>query len=650
MPRIHFVSILVVVMLAGCSAGRDVSPPSPPSGWAHYGGDEGGSRYSAATQIHKGNVGKLKLAWMYRTGEDVKGRYSRYKAFEATPILVDGMLYFATPSNRVIALDAESGRQRWSHDPRVPVSHFSEYTSRGVAAWSDREARPDAPCASRIFAATIDARLIALDGRTGTPCADFGDGGIVDLKTGVGKVEFGDYQVSSAPVVLHDQVIVGSAIGDNRGVELERGVVRAFGARTGVLRWAWDPIPRDPNDPARATWKGDSADRTGAANAWAPLSVDAQRDLVFVPTSCPSPDFYGGERLGDNRYANSVVALRGSTGEVVWYFQVVHHDLWDYDVPAQPVLTTVKRDGKEVPAVVQATKMGHLFVLHRETGQPLFPVEERPVPRTDVPGEETSPAQPFPLLPRPLVPQHLTADDAWGLTPWDRGACREQMAPLRSEGIFTPPSLEGTIVFPGFLGGTNWGSIAVDPARGLALVNSSRLAFLVRLVPRDRFNEDELEKGDSEATPQRGTPYGMVRKVLLSPLGLPCNPPPWGTLAGVDLNSGEVRWEVPLGTVRDLAPVPLPIRWGTPNLGGPLVTASGLIFIGGTMDDYLRAFDVESGEELWKGRLPAGGQATPMTYQLGENGRQYVVIAAGGHGKIGTKLGDYVLAFALPDE
>ena len=636
----------VALLSAACHRHVEVAQGGPVGDWPAYGRDAGGSRHSPLTQITRENVSRLAVAWTYHHGDVSDGtRSTRKTSFQATPILADGTLYVCTPFGRVIALDPETGRERWTFDPRIDlwVSYANDLVCRGVSTWVDPASRR-----RTIFLGTLDARLIALDAATGTPRQEFGRDGQVDLSRGVGFTMPGEYHVTSPPLVLHDVLVVGSAINDNQRVDAPRGVVRAFDARTGALRWSWDPVPAHPADPARATWAGESASRTGAGNAWSILAGDAERDLVFVPTGSASPDFYGGERRGQNHYANSVVALRAATGAFVWHFQVVHHDLWDYDVPAQPVLVTVRRDGADVPAVAQATKMGHLFVLHRETGVPLFPVEERPVPQTTVPGEETWPTQPFPTRPPPLVPQRLTADDAWGLTFWDRGRCRDAMRRLRSEGIFTPPSLEGTIIFPGNAGGTNWGSVAWDAGRGLLLVNTSRVAHVVTLIPRERYSAARAARRDAEYGRQAGTPYAMRREPLLSPLGIPCNAPPWGTLAAVDLATGAVRWEVPLGTTRDLSPLPVGARWGTPNMGGPITTASGLVFIGAAMDHYLRAFDVETGAELWKGRRPAGGQATPMTYRLREGGKQFVVIAAGGHSRLGTKLGDAVVAFALP--
>jgi len=652
-----FVTLVAAVWLVRAGLrGPDIvlSTDGPLAGWPAYGGDAQGTRYSPLTQITRDNVKHLEVAWVHRTGDVSDGsRYSRRSSFEATPILFDGTLYVSTPFSRVIALDPETGAERWSYDPRIDLDEgYSEsLVSRGVEAWIDPRGREGEACERRIFFATLDARLLALDARSGRPCQGFGDHGEVDLKAGVGAVEVGEYEVTSPPVAVGDVVVVGSAQGDNRRVEVERGDVRGFDARSGELRWTFQPVPRAPDRPGWDAWQPEQAPRVGAGNAWAPLASDPERDLLFVPTGSAAPDFYGGERLGSNIFANSVVALRASTGEIVWHFQLVHHDLWDYDIASQPTVTTIRRDGQEIPAVIQATKMGHIFILHRDTGEPLFPVEERPVPISSVDGEQSWPTQPFPVLPPPLMPEVMTPDSAWGLTPWDRGKCRERMKGLTYEGIFTPPSLGGTLEYPSMIGGANWGGVAVDPERRLLIVNLNRFASWVRLIPRAEYDQAR-RAADSEGdfTAQHGTPYGMNRDgALVSPWDIPCTPPPWGKLVGIDLDQGSVRWDVPLGTIRDIAPVPMPIQWGTPNLGGPIVTAAGLVFIGAAMDDFLRAFDIETGEELWKGRLPAGGQATPMTYRISPDGRQYVVIAAGGHAGLETTLGDYLVAFALPE-
>jgi quinoprotein glucose dehydrogenase len=621
--------------------------------WPAYGRDAGGARYSPLSQINRGNVGRLKPAWTYRTGaEEVKAASSNNAAFEATPILVDGLLYLTTPYNRVIALDPATGRERWTYDPQVPLDRrYSELTSRGVSAWpaADDKRTNKIKAARRIFLATIDARLIALDAATGKPVSGFGENGQVDLTREVRVFDRGDYQVTSPPAVIGGLVVVGSSIGDNRGVVLERGVVRAYEALTGKLHWSWDPIPKDERDPARKTWAGESATKTGAANAWSIISADPDRDLVFVPTGSPSPDFYGGERKGDNRYANSVVALKASTGKVVWHFQVVHHDLWDYDVPSQPMLINLRRNGREIPAVAVGTKMGLIFVLDRRNGKPVFPVEERPVPQTTIPGEETSPTQPFPKLPRPLVPHRLKPEDVWGLNDKDRDWCRERVASLRNEGIYTPPSLEGTLAIPGNGGGMNWSGMSFDPARNLLFTNTNHLPFVVKLIPRDEYNEmretSALNRFKGEFGRQTGTPYAMYRERLFAPSGVPCFAPPWGRLTAVDLTTGEIRWERPFGEVPQLAPSGKAAGFGSFNLGGSMVTAGGLVFIAAAMDEKLRAFDVETGKMLWEGQLPASAQAAPMTYAAG--GKQFVVICAGGHGRIGTKRGDYVVAFEL---
>jgi len=631
--------------------------PAAPVGaaddWPFYGGDAGGMRWSALDQIDRSNVARLAQAWSIRTGDlDVEPPPPAHMAFQATPILVDDLLVLPTPLGRVLALDPETGAERWRFDATARTREVPEFTARGVAGWTDAQAPAGAACRRRIFATTIESRLFAIDAATGRVCPGFGREGEVDLREGVGTLHPWDYTISSPPTLVGDLVIVGSAMSDNQRVDMPKGIVRAYDARSGALRWAWDPIPRSADDPAHAEWRSEQAARVGAANAWSILSADPARDLVFVPTSSPSPDYFGGERLGSNRYANSVVALRASTGRVVWSFQTVHHDLWDYDVPAQPVLTSLRREGRDIPVVVQATKMGQLFVLDRETGAPLFPIEERAVPASDVPGEQAWPTQPFPTAPPPLVPQALSPEQAWGLTPWDRGRCRERIARLRNEGIFTPPSLRGTLMIPGNAGGSNWGSVAIDPTRRLVLLNVTNLAFEVRLIPRAEFEQAKAIGrgllGLREFAPQTGTPYGLLREPLLSPLSLPCNPPPWGSFAAVSLDEGRVVWKVPLGSVPDQLRVPLPVTIGLPNLGGPIATAGGLAFISASMDGTLRAFDVDTGAELWSDRLPAGGNATPMTYR-GPSGRQFVLIAAGGHGKLGTRRGDWVVAYALED-
>ena len=638
---------LLLLHGSGCSDEVSPRPGGLAAGWPVYGGDPGGARYSPLDEIRPENVGRLALAWEYHTGDlpdDLPGR--RNHAFQATPILIERTLYFCTPRSRVVALDAETGAERWSFDPRVDLAVFN-LACRGVAGWRDEALTEGTPCAQRIFAATADARLLALDAATGAPCAGFGEGGEVDFSREIPFLRPGEYGITSPPVVLRDVVVVGSSVAENRRTDMPGGEVQAFDARTGARRWRWDPIPRDAADPARPSWENGSAERTGAANVWSLASADPGRDLVFLPTSSPSPDFFGGERLGDNRWADSLVALRGATGELVWAFQIVHHDLWDYDLASQPVLLDFPTPAGDVPAVAQATKHGSLFFLHRETGEPLVRVHERGVPQSDVPGERTSPTQPFPEWPPPLAPQRLRAEDAWGLTPWDRARCRERIGAMRSEGVFTPPSFEGSVVFPGTAGRSNWGSVAWDPERKLLIANTSRVANTLRLL---NAGDPEPERDGQHViftAPQAGTPYRAVFGVLLSPWGIPCNAPPWGALAALDLAARRVRWEVPLGTTRDLAPLGIAIGWGVPNMGGPIATAGGLVFVAAALDDYLRAFDIETGEELWAGRLPAGGQATPMTFRLEPGGRQLVVLAAGGHGSMRTRRGDSLVAFAL---
>ncbi len=631
-------------------------PARPPVEWPAYGGDQAGSRFSPLTDITPTNVSTLRVAWRYSTGEAALGETPRPTSLEATPIVVEGTLFFSTPLGRIIALNPETGAERWVYDAKVGRQHeFGDWNSRGVSTWLDSKAAPGEPCRRRVIAATVDARLIALDGATGKLCLRFGAKGIVDLRPGLRNApfEFEEYEQTSPPAVVNDVIVVGSGVADNSRIHAASGEVRGFDARTGRLLWTWDPIPQDPRDPAYSSWEGPVAHRTGAANAWSVIAADPERDLVVVPTSSASPDYYGGRRLGQNRYANSVVALRGSTGKLVWSFQTVHHDLWDYDNASPPALVTLTKEGRSRPAVLQATKTGMLFVLDRETGAPLWPVEERPVPASEVPGEWAWPTQPFSTV-EPLSPHRIAPDQLlWGPSDADRAFCRNRLGGLRNAGIFTPPSLTGSVVIPSNVGGAHWGGLVFDPTRQLAIVPINRLATAVRLIPREqakavREREDGTRIGP-EYTDMHGTPYVMRREIVLSPSGFPCTPPPFGELVAVSLATGRVAWRVPLGALpsRGAGSEAPPAAWGSPNLGGPIATASGLVFIGAAIDHFVRAFDAGSGRELWKGALPAGGKATPMTYRARPGGPQFVVIAAGGSGGPWGK-GDELVAFSLP--
>ena len=603
------------------------------SDWPAYGGDAGGSRYSPLEQIQRGNVGRLEVAWTFRTGElGQNARAADDMTFETTPIHFEGRLYVTTGYNEVIALDPVSGETLWRFDPEVDrAESYSEVTNRGVSVWIDESSRPGDPCASRIFTGTIDGRLIALDAATGRTCSSFGDDGEVALwrLAGIDPDEVGDYQVTSAPAVARGHVIVGPSIGDNFNVDTGDGSVRAFDARTGELTWTWSPLGER------------EAGRVGAANAWSTMSVDAERGLVFVPTGSASPDFFGGLRPGDDHWANSVVALDAASGRLVWGFQTIHHDLFDYDLAAQPTLATVTRDGVATPVVIQPTKTGLLFVLDRDDGKPLFGVEERSAPASDIPGDEAWPTQPFPVAPAPLIGD-AGVDPArpWGPTPEHVAECARLARGFRYEGVFTPPSFSGSLMYPGNGAGTNWGGAAVDRVRELLLIPTSRFGTLVRLIDADAVADSARQMrqtgDDGEIGRQRGAPYAMLRRTWVIGV-VPCTPPPFGVLTALDLRTGEVRWEVPLGETET----------GLPSAGGPIVTAGDLVFIAGTPDQRIRAYDVETGDVLWRAELPRAALSTPMTY-LGADGRQYVVVAAGGHGKWGLEMGDYVVAFALP--
>jgi len=615
--------------------------------WPYVGGDAGGQRWSPLADIRRDNVQHLKPAWTYRHGDFSKGdAHLGPTAFQATPLLVDGRLFFCTPYNRVVALDPASGRQLWRFDPKVNLEGVYSPVCRGVSYWRDARAVPGAACAERIYTGTVDARLIAIDARTGRRCEGFGRRGEIDLRQGLGSVQPAEYYMTSPPQVIRDRVITGAFVKDGQRTTAPGGALRAFDARTGELSWVWDPVPPGMKPVTAERLKAGITLTPGTPNVWALMSADPELGLVYAPTGNAAPDHYGGaERQGLDYYAASIVALDAETGALRWRFQTVHHDLWDYDVAAQPVLFTQRVGGKEIPALVAATKLGFVFVLDRRTGQPLFPVEERPVPQSTLPGEHSAPTQPFPVKPAPLHPLTLKREDLWGLSFWDRGRCQKAFDALDYQGVFTPPSLKGTLQYPGLGGGINWGSVSVDPQRNRLVVNLQAAPFVIRAVPRKDYRGSSDVNDLVGLHPQQGTPWVTVREPFLSPLKTPCVPPPWGRLVALDLNSGDKLWERTLGNLHGMAPFGEHFDTGTPNSGGSLQTGGGLVFIAATMDKYLRAFDADSGTELWRHELPYAAHATPMTYRAG--GRQYLVIGAGGHGALGTETGDAIVAFTL---
>jgi quinoprotein glucose dehydrogenase len=623
-------------------------PPSeqsvPPEQWLAYGRTQGGSHYSPLDQITSQNVGNLVEAWHYQTGDIRDPEVDPVETtYEVTPTMVDGLLYVCTPHHIAIALDPETGEEVWRYQADVGTDQTRQHqTCRGLTHYTVASVVEDAECSARILLPTSDARLIALDAKQGTPCPSFGIDGSIDLSANMPHFYAGSYYSTSPPVVARGLIVIGGAVNDNVSTTEPSGVIRAYDAGTGELVWNFDTGNPDQTEPLAdgETYVENSP------NAWSILSVDEELGFLYAPIGNAPPDQFGGNRTAETeRFSSSVTALNLETGEVRWVFQTVHHDIWDMDVPSQPQLVDLQQNGETVPALVQATKQGDIYVLDRRTGEPILPVTEEPVPQGAVEGDYTEPTQPSSAL--TFKPDPLQERDMWGATMLDQLYCRIWFRSLEYEGRYTPPSTSGTIVYPGNFGTFNWGGVAVDPVRQAVIANPVYLAFIVTLIPREDDTTNYVSEGEPGFNENYGAPYAAKMRPMWSPIGLPCQAPPWGYVAAADLNTGDVVWKHRNGTTRDLWPLPIGFEMGVPAIGGPIVTAGGVAFHSGTLDYYARAFDVTTGEELWRQRLPAGGQATPMTFE-GEDGRQYVVVVAGGHGSTGTKAGDSVIAYALP--
>ncbi|WP_252151588.1 glucose/quinate/shikimate family membrane-bound PQQ-dependent dehydrogenase [Acinetobacter terrestris] len=633
--------------------------------WPAYGRTQSGLRYSPLAQINDQNVKSLQIAWEYRTGESKTENDPGEATNQVTPIKVGDNVYLCTTHQRLVALDPATGKEKWNFDPKLKVDNtFQHLTCRGVSYYNvnnivgfetslQNKKSSSAICPRKVILPVNDGRLVAINADNGQRCTDFGKNGEVDLQKDMPFPYPGGYNPTSPPVVTGTTIIIGGSTTDNYSTEEPSGVIRGYDVNTGELLWVFDTGAEDPNlIPAPGQKYVQNS-----PNAWAPLAYDAKLDIVYVPTGVGTPDVWGGHRTElDERYANSMLALNASTGKLIWNFQTTHHDLWDMDVPSQPSLADIKdKSGKIVPAIYVLTKTGNVFVLDRRTGEAIVPITEKPVPQTvkrgpQTKGERYSATQPFSDF--DMAPKEkLTDKQMWGATMFDQLLCRISFKKLNYEGIYTPPSENGTLVFPGNLGVFEWGGMSVNPDRQIAVMNPIGLPFVSRLIPADPNRKQTAKGAGTEAgiQPMYGVPYGLEISTFLSPLGLPCKQPAWGYVAGVDLNTYQVAWKRRIGTIRDSMSIPLPpFKMGVPMLGGSISTAGNVMFIGATQDNYIRAFNVTNGDQLWEGRLPAGGQATPMTYEI--NGKQYIVIMAGGHGSFGTKMGDYLVAYALPDQ
>lgn len=616
----------------------------PAGEWHFYGRTPFGQRYSPLDQITPDNVAKLQPAWTYRTG-DVKGPDDIGETtYQVTPLKIGNALFICTPHNFAIAIDAASGKEKWRYDPKIKLDNNRQHqTCRGVSYYADAKIAAGQPCAQRVYLPTSDARLIALDATNGQLCPSFAEGGTLNLMANMPYPKSGYYYSTSAPLIVAGKIIVGGAVNDNYSTEEPSGVIRAFDVDTGALLWNWDSGNPDVTTPLPAgqTYTHNSP------NMWSTASADEKLGLLYVPLGNQTPDQLGmGRSANVEKFSSAIAALDLNTGQLRWVRQTVHHDLWDMDVPAQPSLVDITTANGIVPALVGPTKQGDLYVLDRRTGEPIIPVKDVPAPGGAIEGDHASPTQPASDL--SFNPKPLTGADMWGITLFDQLACRIELKKLRYEGRYTPPSLQGSLVYPGNFGVFNWGGVAVDPVRQVMFGMPTYLAFTSKLIPR----ADVPPPGDTKGSEQglnrnEGAPYAVVMGPFLSPLGIPCQAPPWGYVAGVDLKTGNIAYKHRNGTVYDMTPLPLPLKVGVPGIGGPMITAGGVAFLGAAVDDYLRAYDLTTGRQLWQARLPAGGQATPMTYTVAD-GRQFVVIVAGGHGSVGTKPGDYVMAYTLP--
>ncbi|ABC90027.1 glucose dehydrogenase (pyrroloquinoline-quinone) protein [Rhizobium etli CFN 42] len=618
----------------------------PDGEWHQYGRTPFGQRYSPLDQITAENVSTLKEVWRYQTGDVKRPEDISETTYQVTPLKVKDTLYLCTPHNWAIALDAKTGKEKWKYDSNSGMNPNRQHqTCRGVTYYADPDVAAGQPCAERVYLPTSDARLIALDAADGKVCTGFADQGVLHLETGMRFNPAGYYYSTSPPVAVAGKIIIGGAVNDNYSTEEQSGVIRAFDIKTGALLWNWDSGNPDVTTPLA----GGQTYTTNSPNSWSVFSVDEALGMVYIPLGNQVPDQIGiGRSDNVEKFSSSIVALDIASGQLRWVRQTVHHDLWDMDVPAQPALIDLtKPDGSVVPALVGPTKQGDLYVLDRRSGEPIVPVKEIAAPGGAVSGDHTAPTQPISDL--TFSPEPLKEKDMWGVSLFDQLLCRIDFHRYRYEGRYTPPSLQGTIVYPGNFGTFNWGSVAVDPERQIMFGMPTYLAFTSRLVPAaDIPPRGQDEKGSEQGLNRNdGAPYGVFMGPFLGPMQIPCQAPPWGYVAGVDLRTGKIAYMHKNGTVHDMTPLPLPFKVGVPGIGGPMLTKGGVAFLGAAVDNYLRAYDVTNGRELWRARLPAGGQATPMTYTTDDN-KQYVVMVAGGHGSVGTKPGDYVIAYTLP--